>query len=132
MKTRYQRLRLLAPLAATAAAERETVSLEVRGARAHNLQSVDVRIPLGVVCAVTGPSGSGKSTLVHDVVYDDICIRGAGSPINIYTHSDSSGHHKVDATESNKTPQYTDIRLNNVLIQGGGRISLPPRHRNML
>ncbi len=30
---------------------------------------VDVRIPLGVVCAVTGPSGSGKSTLAHDVLY---------------------------------------------------------------
>ena len=62
--------------------------------------------------------------LVRDVEYDDICIRGAGSPIRISTHSDSSGHHEVDATESNKTPQYTDIRLNNVLIQGGGRISL--------
>jgi polygalacturonase len=61
---------------------------------------------------------------VRDVEYDDVCIRGAGSPISIYTHSDSSGHHEVDATETNKTPHYTDIRLNNVTVQGGSRIML--------
>ncbi len=39
------------------------------GAAAHNLQHVDVEIPLGVLTCVTGVSGSGKSTLVHDVIY---------------------------------------------------------------
>ncbi|MFC7221225.1 ATP-binding cassette domain-containing protein [Streptomyces polyrhachis] len=42
-----------------------TGSLEVRGADANNLQKVDVDIPLGVLCVVTGVAGSGKSSLVH-------------------------------------------------------------------
>ena len=42
--------------------------LEVRGANAHNLQDIDVDIPLAVLVVVTGVAGSGKSSLIHGSV----------------------------------------------------------------
>ncbi|TNE90156.1 MAG: excinuclease ABC subunit UvrA [Deltaproteobacteria bacterium] len=42
--------------------------LDIRGARANNLRGIDVKVPLGVLCAVTGVSGSGKSSLMFSVL----------------------------------------------------------------
>ncbi|MGW3652676.1 ATP-binding cassette domain-containing protein [Streptomyces sp. NPDC000878] len=47
-----------------------TGTLPIRGATKHNLQGVDVDIPLGVLCVVTGVAGSGKSSLIHGSLVD--------------------------------------------------------------
>ena len=47
---------------------KSTGALEIRGASTHNLQDVDVDVPLGVLVVVTGVAGSGKSSLIHGSV----------------------------------------------------------------
>ncbi|MFD7061624.1 ATP-binding cassette domain-containing protein [Streptomyces sp. NPDC059906] len=51
-----------------ASVRKPTGALEIRDARTHNLQGVDVDVPLGVLCVVTGVAGSGKSSLIHGSV----------------------------------------------------------------
>ena len=66
-------------------ARKPSGKLEVRGATTHNLQDVDVDIPLGVLVVVTGVAGSGKSSLIHGSVsgrdgvvsVDQAAIRGS-------------------------------------------------------
>ena len=43
--------------------------LTIHGAQEHNLKNIDVQVPLGVLCCVTGVSGSGKSSLVNEILY---------------------------------------------------------------
>ncbi len=47
--------------------------LELSGVRCHCIDGLDVKLPLGVSCAVTGVSGSGKSSLIVDALYPALC-----------------------------------------------------------
>ena len=55
--------------------------LRLFGAHVHNLQNVDLMIPLGTLTVVTGVSGSGKSTIVHDVLYKALAAKRNGASI---------------------------------------------------
>jgi excinuclease ABC subunit A len=60
------------PLAARRAVSRNTACIEIGRATLHNLQRVDIRIPLGRLVVISGVSGSGKSTLARDVLRENL------------------------------------------------------------
>jgi excinuclease ABC subunit A len=70
--------------------------LVVRGAREHNLKDVDVEIPLGVFCCVTGVSGSGKSTLVNETLYPSVANRLHQAKLRPGAHDGIDGLSQID------------------------------------
>jgi excinuclease ABC subunit A len=55
--------------------------LRLLGANLHNLQNIDLMVPLRTFTVITGVSGSGKSTLVHDVLYRALQARKNGGSV---------------------------------------------------
>ncbi len=71
-------------------------ALRVRGAREHNLKDVDVAIPLGVFCCVTGVSGSGKSTLVNETLHHSVANRLHQAKLRPGAHDGVDGLSQID------------------------------------
>jgi excinuclease ABC subunit A len=71
-------------------------ALLVRGAREHNLKDVDVTVPLGVFCCVTGVSGSGKSTLVNETLHHAVANRLHQAKLRPGAHDGIDGLSQID------------------------------------
>jgi excinuclease ABC subunit A len=70
--------------------------LTIRRASEHNLKEIDVRLPLGVMTAVTGVSGSGKSTLVYDILYKGLTNRIYNARHRVGRHEGMDGVEQID------------------------------------
>lgn len=64
-------------------------------------------------------SNSARGGLVHDVSYTDVCLRLVKHPIEMDTHYSASA-----VTEGTRIPEFRDIRLQNVRLEGGGQVIL--------
>ncbi|MDP9100354.1 MAG: excinuclease ABC subunit UvrA, partial [Verrucomicrobiota bacterium] len=91
-------------------------SIRITGAKEHNLQNLDVEIPLGIFNCITGVSGSGKSTLIHDVLYRHLLrAKGQASDQEAGACKSVTGAHRigevvmVDQTQLARTPRSTPI-----------------------
>src|SRR5437764_8356978 len=77
-----------------------TISTEgwmiVRNARGHNLQGIDVAIPLGLFTCITGVSGSGKSTLIQDTLFPRLMYEVYGTRTVWEPHDSVSGLDQFD------------------------------------
>jgi excinuclease ABC subunit A len=88
--------------------------VKIFGARQHNLKSIDVEIPLGLMTCISGVSGSGKSTLVHDVLYNAVMSRrGVAAPRAEYDRIEGdnllSNLVLVDQSPLGRTPRSNPI-----------------------
>jgi excinuclease ABC subunit A len=71
-------------------------ALLVRNAREHNLKGIDVAVPLGVFCCVTGVSGSGKSTLVNETLHHAVANRLHQAKLRPGAHDGIDGLSQID------------------------------------
>jgi excinuclease ABC subunit A len=118
-------------------------ALVIHGARAHNLKNLTVRIPLGLLVAVTGPSGSGKSSLMVDILDRAARQRFNGASDEPGEHDAITGWEHIDRIITidqgaiGRTPRsnaatysdaFTPIREAFAALPEARRLKLTPRH----
>ena len=87
--------------------------LKIRGARAHNLKNLNLRIPLGQLVLVTGVSGAGKSSLARAVLVDGLLAARAGGASALGTFDDITGAEVLrDVVVALRTPPARSLRSN--------------------
>ncbi len=90
-------------------------SIQIIGAREHNLKNINPEIPLNKFVVITGVSGSGKSTLVHDILYGGLAKQLGKVPPKIGEYGDIKGIEYLDDIEIvdqspiGKTPRSNPI-----------------------
>ena len=98
-------------------------TLKVVGAREHNLQNVDIDIPLGTMTVVTGPSGSGKSTLIHDILHATLAkeLNGAKTTPGRYDRIEGMEHLdkviEIDQSPIGRTPRSNPATYTGVFTE---------------
>ena len=84
-------------------------SIEVYGARVHNLRNIDVNVPLHKIVGITGLSGSGKSSLALGVLYAEGSRRYLES-LSAYTRRRMTGAPAADVDEILHVPAALALR----------------------
>lgn len=118
-------------------------SLQLFGAKGHNLKDIDIEIPLGTLTCITGVSGSGKSSLIMDTLYKALAPRFNIKTNRALEHSRIIGADKIreikliDQEPIGKTPRsnpityiggFDDIRSHFSSLRSARALSLTPGH----
>jgi excinuclease ABC subunit A len=95
------------------------VWLELKGAHGHNLNSVDLRIPLGCLVGVSGVSGSGKSSLINETLVPALMNQIAGTRRLHLPYKSIKGHEAIDKViEIDQSPIGRTPRSNPATYSG--------------
>jgi len=95
-------------------------SLDISGAKANNLQSIDAKIPVGLFTCITGVSGSGKSTLINEILYPSAAVAlNKATTLKPAAHNEISGLEHFDkCIDINQSPIGRTPRSNPATYTG--------------